>query len=242
MPELGNTGIPLIPPNPLQDLASISLQKVREALNKQRVVPAPTDEQLANKQAPLIKGKGAVVINEIGEIPKEFENSVDGKVYSSPSDRIDRDLSIIDTVSGRILKLTFVPRKLSVIPESHFKAIASMGRNNPFYHFTGAEDSLKFEIDWFSEKDNRQDVILNCRWVESLSKNDAYNNPPPPVILHWNSELFSDSLWLVVDAPYDLSEFQAHRQMLPQQAYQQVTLKRINQRNLTRSQIQSITI
>lgn len=273
MSFIPGTDIPNIPPNPLQDVASFGLQKVREALNRQRTQPAPTDKQLAERQAPIVRrSSGIPGSGEKSEIPGEFENRVDihsevflentgyieqyelgessttqierqeGKSFTSPSDRIDRDLCIIDTVSGKKLKLPFVPRELKYSPESHFKAIPSMGRNNPFYHFSGAEDTLEFEIDWFAEKDHRYDVILNCKWVEALSKNDAYDNPPPPIILHWNTALFSDSVWLVTAAPYRLLDFQAHRNMLPQQAYQQVTLKRITANNLSRLQIQSYTI
>lgn len=268
-----NTGIPNIIPNPGQDVGSFGLQKAREALNFQRTMPAPTDEQLKRKQAPLIReSKGTPGSGRKSEIPEEFDTRVDvnksvtvenngyleqhelgesstsmtetesGKEYSLPTDRIDRDLMIIEPISGRVARLPFVPKELKVNPESHFKAIASMGRNTPFYHFTGAEDTLEFEIDWFAQEDSRYDVIRNCKLIESWTKNDAYDNPPPTVILHWNKELFADSLWLITAAPYRLMDFQAHRNMLPQQAYQSITMKRVTATNLTRKQIQTITI
>lgn len=278
MSFLPGTNIPNIPPNPLQDVASFGLQKVRQILNKQRSISAPTDEELKRRQAPIVRANPrATPGNPIkSEIPGEFDTRVDvtttrkvvlenngvleqrelgvspvevnevetqsGKLYTNPKDRIDRDLYIIDTVSGKSVKLPFVPKELRYNPESNFKAIASMGRNNPFYHFTGAEDSLEFEIDWFAQEEHRADVILNCKWVESLSKNDAYDNPPPPVILHWNIDMFKDSVWLITSAQYRLLDFQAHRNMFAQQAYQQVTLKRITTTNLKRSDIQSFTI
>ena len=272
IPDINNEYLPVLP-NPTQDLISIGLERARKALNNQRVLRAPTDEELSARQD-IIQRRINVTpaVGSKSEIPSEFDNRVDlqnetltqnsnyleqhelgsgpisineteiGKVYTNPSQRIDRDLSIIDTNSGKSIKLPFVPRELRYTPDSHFKAIASMGRNNPFYHFTGSEDTLEFEIDWFAEKDSRHDVILNCKWVGSSSKNDGYELEPPAVILHWNSSLFSDSLWLVVAAPYRLLDFQAHRSMLPQQAYQQVTLKRVTLTNLRRREIQSITV
>jgi hypothetical protein len=79
----------------------------------------------------------------------------------------------------------FVPRELSYSPESRFVGIATMGRNTPFFNFTGSEDTLNLEIDWFSSQLDRQDVINSCRWVESLSKSDGYDDAPHRVKLIW---------------------------------------------------------
>lgn len=141
--------------------------------------------------------------------------------------------------------LPFVPRDLSYQPTSKFVGIATMGRNNPHYHFTGSEDTLSFDIDWFSSQLDRKDVINNCRWIEALTKADGYREPPHRVQLVWGRDnlLFANSIWLVVEAPYTLSDFvkgyrdqnngQINRVgMLPQQAYQRVTLKRITLGNL----------
>lgn len=236
------------------------------------VTPAPTHEELKRKQQGMIQSNGrSTGVGSRSEVPFEFETGVESseiyrtqtlydvdgratttqykdktvdtsKKYTSPSDRIDRDIWIIEPKTLKKVKLPFVPRELKYTPESNFKAIASMGRNTPLYHYTGGEDTLEFEIDWFAEKEHRYDVIQNCKWLESLSKNDGYDAPPSPVILHWNVDLFSDSIWLITAAPYRLLDFQAHRNMLPQQAYQQVTLKRTTATNLKRADIQAFTI
>jgi hypothetical protein len=148
------------------------------------------------------------------------------------------------------LQLPFVPRELDYNPESNFVGIASFGRNNPFYQFTGSEDTLSFEIDWHSKENEREDVIFNCRWLEALTKGDAYDEMPHRVVLSWgrDNKLFADSVWLVVAAPYRLSEFvRSFRDpsdntivnvgMLPQQAYQQITLKRLTKLNRSTREI-----
>lgn len=143
----------------------------------------------------------------------------------------------------RALKLPFVPRELTYIPESNFVGIASFGRNNPFYQFTGSEDTLTFEIDWFSELNNRTDVIFNCRWLEALTKADGYLDIPHRVNLVWGKDnlLWDDAIWILVSAPYKLTQFnRGYRSksgeiistsMLPQQAKQVVTFKRITPTN-----------
>ena len=146
--------------------------------------------------------------------------------------------------------LPFVPRELNYSMESNFVGIATMGRNNPHYHFTGSEDSLEFTIDWFSNQNDRKDVINNCRWLESLTKSDGYRRRPHRIMVAWgnNNELFGTDYWLVVKADYRLTQFvDAYRDpisneikkvgLLPQQAHQTITLKRVTKRNLRTAEI-----
>ena len=146
------------------------------------------------------------------------------------------------------LRIPFVPRELQVTPESNFVGISSFGRNNPFYQFTGAEDTLTFEIDWLASENNREDVITNCRWIEALTKGDGYNDVPHRIILMWgaNNKLFKDHKWLIISAPYRLMDFNRgyiendqfyNTHMLPTRAIQSITLKRITNDNLTSANI-----
>jgi hypothetical protein len=148
------------------------------------------------------------------------------------------------------LTLPFVPRDLNYSADSNFVGIATMGRNNPHYHFTGSEDSLTFTIDWFSNELDRQDVIFNCRWLESLTKGDGYKERPHRVQLAWGQDnlMFRDDIWLVTSASYILSDFvDSYKDpsngditrvgMLPMQAKQNVVLKRITRKNRNSAQI-----
>lgn len=134
--------------------------------------------------------------------------------YDDPSDKI---------------YILFTPSQVHYTGKSEFVAIPSPGRNNPLYHYTGAEDSLEFELDWISEKESREDVIRKCQWLESFSKNDGRKAPPSPIQLVWDQFLFNEenSKWLVVRAPYKLKRFDGGFSTLPVKAVQKVTLKRI---------------
>lgn len=143
------------------------------------------------------------------------------------------------------LELPYTPNEIEMTPNSTFKAIASPGRNNPHYHFTGSEDTLEFQITWFSSQLDRKDVIQNCRWLEALSKADGYSEDPHLVRIVWgrNSTLFENDKWLLVKAPYVLSQFVNGYQsrtgefvstdLLPQMAKQTLTFKRVSRRNRT---------
>ena len=82
---------------------------------------------------------------------------------------IDIDAGGVDQGTD-IIKLPFIPKELNYNSESTFVAVKPIGANNPRYQFTGAEDKLEFEIDWYSFDEDRRDVITNCRKIESLSK------------------------------------------------------------------------
>lgn len=243
--------LPRIPfPNPSQDALSAVTQAIRAGLQGRSQgqnilgrIPQPTYKMLRAKEIPMLTpvsfGPGGDWRIERDQLDL-FEGRPQ-KDYKQPSDRIDRGLIIKDLVTFEEIKIQFVPQTLDYLPDSNFVAIASMGRNNPFYHFAGSEDTLKLDLDWHSYDVNREDVIANCKKLEALSKNDGYNAAPHKVKLIWNSILFSDAVWQVVAAPYKLSMFHAGVNMLPGQAYQFVTLKKVTDHNLTSEEIRKIT-
>lgn len=128
------------------------------------------------------------------------------------------------------LNLVAVPYELNYQGEAQWQTIGSIGRNNPFYNYTGGEDTLEFTIDWYSKVELKDDVIRNCRWLESLTRADAYSKEPDRVILLWG-ELFRYTTWIVAQAPYRLSIFNREQGLLPTQAYQDVVLKKVIDNN-----------
>lgn len=130
------------------------------------------------------------------------------------------------------LQIQTVPLDLNVSPEANYAIIPSLGRNNPFYHYTGGEDILEFTLDWYSITELKEDVIRKCRWVESLSRADAYRQEPPRVILVFG-ELFRYTTWIVKEAKYSLHNFNREQGMLPTQAFQQIKLAKVTRDNTT---------
>jgi len=190
-----------------------------------------------------------VIVKDIPGYTHERVNRREAKITNAMTDRVsiididaisDKAINTFGTAFYDYVELPFVPRELSYSMSSKFVGIATLGRNNPYYQFTGSEDTLTFEIDWFSNQPNRKDVINNCRWMEALTKSDGYLNPPHRVILSWGSDnlLWQDDIWVVTAAPYRLTDFnRGYRKvmrdkvrinprgefistsMLPQQAY-----------------------
>lgn len=143
---------------------------------------------------------------------------------------------ILDLTTGQRLFFQTIPLDITVNPEASWVVIAPPGMNNAFYQYTGGEDSLEFTITWYADDESRQDVIRKCKWLESLTRNDGYDNPPH-VVQFIFGDLFKNSKWIVFGAAYKLSNFNREVGMLPQMASQQLVLKRVSQINRTRNEI-----
>lgn len=207
----------------------------REYLTEQRSKP------VWGEVSPNTSDHSEFSVNKRGDIKRLSDFvaiiNIDAKKYNEG----------IDTIT-----LPFVPKELNYNSELAYSTIKSMGRNNPFYHFTGAEDKLEFEIDWYSFDDGRKEVIEKCRKIEALSKANGYMNGPRRVQLLWGEDnlLFSNHLFIVLAAPYRLLNFNKgyidkdntvrKTSMMPIQGYQRVTLARITSDNLTTSDIELV--
>lgn len=146
------------------------------------------------------------------------------------------DAMLVDLVSGEKLHFQGLPNQIEINPEASWATIKPFGRNNPHYHFTGSEDTITFEVSWYAEEENRQDVIEKCKWLESLTKADGYTAGPHPVALIWGT-MFRSYKFIVFSAPYTMSLFSKEHGMLPQLATQTITLKRVTEKNLTLSEV-----
>lgn len=206
----------------------------------------PVREELDSKKDNLIFGEGAN--NSLTHSSMGINKGVALNDYISI---IDIDADGYDKGTEEI-RLPFIPRELNYNSESSFVAIKPIGANNPRYQFTGAEDKIEFEIDWLSTDNNREDVIRNCRKLESLTKADAYTRSPHRVLLQWGARdhLFSKHVFLVLSAPYRMVQFSkghydasgnlVESNLMPIQAYQRITLARITSKNLSKIEIEYV--
>ena len=138
---------------------------------------------------------------------------------------------LVDTVDLSKIELQFVPTEMSFMSDSKIEAVVSPGRNNPFYHFSGSEDSLKFQIDWHAMEQSREDVIRKCRWLKSLTKADGYKGGQRKIQLIWGSMIKGDSLWIVKSANFQVSLFDKVNGIFPRQAYQDIILMKVTSYN-----------
>lgn len=178
-----------------------------------------------------------------------------------------RELLLVDLENpANRLVLQNVPLSLDYDFQNKIVAVASPGRNNPFYHYTGSEDSLDFDLSWYAAEESRTDVIKKAKWLESMSKNDGYDEPPKLVGLQWvglnvtannflqddgsfsdslepshfNNQLFQFATWIIKASPFKISLFHPLHNMLPTLGTQHVTLLKATSKNLKRAQISDL--
>lgn len=146
-----------------------------------------------------------------------------------------------------------MPSELDINPESSWATVKSMGRNNPFMFYTGGEDTISFDISWYSVQSDREDVINKCRLLESWTRADGYKSSPPTLYISWgNSELFKDDTFILSSAKYTLSNFQnaarttwsrnkntqqVDLKLLPNCAVQHLIFKKVTLDNTTHERI-----
>lgn len=145
----------------------------------------------------------------------------------------------VDLVTLEKLFLQTIPLEMEYDPQANFVAIASAGRNLAIYHYTGGEDKLEFTITWYGNDATRQTVIAKAKWLESLTRNDGYDNKPHNVQFIFG-DLFRDAQWIVKHAGYRLSQWNRQFGMMPQLAVQTIVLMRAGELNRSRADILSI--
>lgn len=106
-----------------------------------------------------------------------------------------------------IIGLQFTPNNIEYKPESNFAAIKTQGRNNPFYHYTGSEDTVTFDIEWLADQADISRTLMRARLLESWTKADGDLGRPPVVKIDWAGNMFADATWFLVSAQYTMRNF-----------------------------------
>lgn len=146
---------------------------------------------------------------------------------------------LLDLVTRDRVIFQTIPKEMKYKPDANWFAVASAGWNNPRYQYGGGEDVLSFTITWYSDEVGKQDVIRQVKWIESLSRNNSFDEPPHPVQFVMG-DLFRDAKWIVSSAEYSLDQFDRTAGMMPKYASQEIVLKRITETNRSTTAIQSI--
>lgn len=141
----------------------------------------------------------------------ERHKNEDSKLCELPKKIHNNKIILINPNTSPYTKIEIQckPYEIEVSPDSNWASVKSMGRNNPFMFYTGGEDTISFDISWYSTKTTRDDVIAKCRLLESWTRADGYKSSPPTVLISWgSSDIFKDDTFVLTSAKYTLSNFQ----------------------------------
>lgn len=145
----------------------------------------------------------------------------------------------VDLINLERLYFQNIPLTLEYDPNTSLIALPSFGANITNYQFTGAEDTLRFDMSWYGDSSNRKDVLLKTKWLEALSKDDGKGKGIHPLKLVFG-DMYVDAKWVLKSAPTTFSLFNRKFGMLPQLALTKITLCKISETNPTRDYITKI--
>lgn len=196
-------------------------------------------------QANIPWEKKKLLADELGMPIEDVLVATGNSTLNQPLTKSERQQIIfINDNKSPVVSLVLQNRPTSIKVEQNttWSTVKSLGMNNPFQIYTGSEDTISFEISWYSTNvRDRSDVINKCKLLESWTKADGYNSSPPFLKLVWgDSDLFINDLFILSAAPYQLTNFQQaakHKgeilnlKLLPNLATQQITLKKVALKN-----------
>jgi hypothetical protein len=129
------------------------------------------------------------------------------------------------------LEIQFVPPVLNWNRKADISSVQIVGRNHPKAHFTGGSESLSFQLDFYSDVEDRSDVIKKVRWLQSLTYSDGSFGPARNVKIVWGS-LYKKDVWAVESVNVKLENFAQKHGWLPQQAWVDISLTADPTKNL----------
>jgi len=142
------------------------------------------------------------------------------------ANRTEADIFLVNLETLEQVSIMFVPNELEWESVSNWAVIPTIGRNNPFYHYTSGEDTLSFELDWYANDESRVQAINACTKIKSWARNNGFSRRPPRIQLIWGN-LFQNHVFIIQESGYRLSNFQRPKGMMPAQAYQTIVLKKV---------------
>lgn len=111
------------------------------------------------------------------------------------------------------LELQTIPSSISIKPQTSWAVLNSLGRNTPFYHYTGSEDTISFSISWYcNDRDHPEEVLTKCKLLESWCKSDGYS-AAPPILRIFSSRTggmfggINGEDYILWEAPYEFTGF-----------------------------------
>lgn len=130
----------------------------------------------------------------------------------------DGKLYLTALSSLKKLEIQYVPSELGLNRSASWSGVEILGRNNPIHQYTGGTNSLELELDFYSEQDNREDVIEKCRLLESWAMNDGFSNPPERIRLTFGKVFKAEEVWIINNVSTTYKLFAKEFGSLPRQA------------------------
>jgi hypothetical protein len=121
------------------------------------------------------------------------------------------------------LEIQFIP-KLSASRQHRAEGFEVIGRNTPAFQSSGGSSAIDLKLDFYSQNEDRKDVLAKVRWLESMAATDGYYKKAPNIKLVWG-KMYKNQLWVVKSVETDFELYNKMHGFLPQQAYVNLKLE-----------------
>lgn len=121
------------------------------------------------------------------------------------------------------IAIQFTPNEIAPQRTANYAEIQVVARNNPLQHFVSGSDTMTFELDFFANKENSQDVRERVNWLKALTRTQSRKQAPERIKLVFG-DLFKDEVWIVNSVSPKFSLFDKENGFLPKQAYVSLAL------------------
>lgn len=115
------------------------------------------------------------------------------------------------------MQIQFMPNTINYNRSNDLNPFQVVGRNNPFYNYTGGNDTLNFKLDLYASDEEFKTVIQKINWLKSISINKSSNKGFTPVTIIFG-DLFENDTWLLEGFNSQLTHLQPVAGFLPQRA------------------------
>lgn len=137
------------------------------------------------------------------------------------------------------LEFQFVPAEVKLNSKANNAKIEVVGRNNPRHHYTGGDDSFSLKLEFYSDVEERDDVIKKVRWLQSLRYNDGYAGPKRNIKVVMG-DMFQREIWIVDSVNIDMTNFDSQKGFRPRQASVDLNMSLDPRSNLTINDIRNL--
>lgn len=111
----------------------------------------------------------------------------------------------IDSEPIEKLPIQYIPQEISWDRQANEERVDIVGRNIPYFHFTGGERVLPLKLDFYAAADLRDDVLEKIRWLEALTYSEGKGTTSQRVKVVMG-ELFRDETWVVTSVKPKISQ------------------------------------
>ncbi len=140
----------------------------------------------------------------------------------------------VDTLEQ--LEVQYMPNELTDSSNAELNAIKTIARNQPFQGYSGVENTITFSLDFYSQQNDRKDVLQKTRWLKSMTFGESFNGKPSRLRIVWG-EFLNDFTFVLDSVNIKYSNMMKYHEGLPCQAMVDLTFKLDMDKNVLRSDI-----